>query len=122
MDKPTRLFDLLTYRKSTKPDRAVLVAKRDGEWKKIFIDEYIDNVDAVSCAFLHLGIKKGDNVALISSDRPEWNYVDLGVLLLSAFAVFTSAYVGKRDKIDRLDGALFLIIEIAYLVFLSVKL
>ena len=50
------------------------------------------------------------------------NYVDLGVLLLSAFAVFTSAYVGKRDKIDRLDGALFLIIEIAYLVFLSVKL
>lgn len=50
------------------------------------------------------------------------NYVDLGVLLFSAFAVFTSAYVGKRDKIDRLDGALFLIIEIAYLVFLSVKL
>lgn len=50
------------------------------------------------------------------------NYVDLGVLLLSEFAVFTSAYVGKRDKIDRLDGALFLIIEIAYLVFLSVKL
>lgn len=50
------------------------------------------------------------------------NYVDLGVLLLSTFAVFTSAYVGKRDKIDRLDGPLFLILEIAYLIFLSVKL
>ena len=97
MDKPTRLFDLLTYRKSTKPDRAVLVAKRDGEWKKIFIDEYIDNVDAVSCAFLHLGIKKGDNVALISSDRPEWNYVDLGVQQTGAVLVPIYPTISEDD-------------------------
>ena len=41
----TRLFDLLDYRKSMQPDRAVFVAKYDGKWKKIFIDEYIENVN-----------------------------------------------------------------------------
>ena len=43
--KVTRLFDLLDYRKLTQPDRAVFVAKYDGNWKKIFIDEYIDSVN-----------------------------------------------------------------------------
>lgn len=50
------------------------------------------------------------------------NYVDLGVLVLSTIAVFTSAYVGRKDKIDRLDGAIFLILEIAYLIYLSINL
>ena len=79
MDKPTRLFDLLEYRKQTTPDRAVLVAKQDGEWKKYFIDEYIEHVDAISYGLMHLGLQRGENVALISADRPEWNFVDLGV-------------------------------------------
>lgn len=64
----------------------------------------------------------GCSATIVPLSFGSMNYVDLGVLLLGALAVFTSAYVGKRDKIDRLDGILFLIIEIAYLIFLSVKL
>lgn len=64
----------------------------------------------------------GCSATIVPLSFGSMNYVDLGVLLLGALVVFTSAYVGKRDKIDRLDGALFLIIEIAYLIFLSVKL
>ena len=64
----------------------------------------------------------GCSATIVPLSFGSMNYVDLGVLLLGALAVFTSAYVGKRDKIDRLDGVLFLIIEIAYLIFLSVKL
>ena len=97
MDKPTRLFDILPYRKATKADRAVLVAKRDGEWKKIFIDEYIEKVNAVSCAFLSLGVKKGDNIALVSSDRPEWNYIDLGVQQTGAVLVPIDPTISEED-------------------------
>lgn len=79
MEKPTRLFDLLEYRKQTKPDRAVLVAKQEGDWKKYFIDEYISLVDSISFGLMHQGLQRGENVALISADRPEWNFVDLGV-------------------------------------------
>ncbi|MBP9991679.1 MAG: long-chain fatty acid--CoA ligase [Bacteroidales bacterium] len=74
-----RLFDLLDYRKETQPDRAVFVAKQNGEWHKVFIDEYIDKVNKISYALLHRGLQKGDKVALISADRPEWNFVDMAV-------------------------------------------
>ena len=74
-----RLFDLLDYRKETHPERAVFVAKQNGEWRKIFIDEYINKVNNISYALLHKGLQKGDKVALISADRPEWNIVDMAV-------------------------------------------
>ena len=97
MDKPTRLFDLLEYRKHTKPDRAVLVAKHDGEWKKIFIDEYIEKVNAISYGFMHQGINRGDNVALISADRPEWNFTDLGVQQTGAVLVPIYPTISEDD-------------------------
>lgn len=50
------------------------------------------------------------------------NFVDLGVLMLSALALFTATFVGKKDKIDRLDGSLFLLIWAAYIAYLIYNL
>ena len=50
------------------------------------------------------------------------NYVDLGVLMLSAIALFTATFVGKKDRIDRLDGSLFLLIWAAYMAYLIYNL
>ena len=49
-------------------------------------------------------------------------YVDLGVLLVSALALVTALFIGKKDKIDRLDGSLFLLIWAAYMAYLITKL
>ena len=49
------------------------------------------------------------------------NYVDLGVLLLSAIALVAALFIGKKDKIDRLDGSLFLVVWITYMAYLIVK-
>ena len=50
------------------------------------------------------------------------NYVDMGVLLVSALALFTSCYVGKRNKLDPVDGSLFLLLWAAYMAWLIVGL
>ncbi|MCR5277507.1 MAG: calcium/sodium antiporter [Bacteroidales bacterium] len=49
------------------------------------------------------------------------NFVDLGMLLLSAVLIYTAAYTGKKDQVDRFDGALMLLCEAAYLVWLFIK-
>ena len=48
--------------------------------------------------------------------------MDLGVLALSSVALFTSAYIGKKDKIDRLDGSMFVFIWIVYMTYLVINL
>ncbi|MBQ9193060.1 MAG: calcium/sodium antiporter [Bacteroidales bacterium] len=50
------------------------------------------------------------------------NYVDLGVLLLSAIVLYTATFIGKKDQIDRLDGSLFLLIWAAYMAYLIYNL
>lgn len=50
------------------------------------------------------------------------NYVDLGVLMLSAIVLYTATFVGRKDKIDRLDGSLFLVIFAAYMAYLIYNL
>ena len=48
--------------------------------------------------------------------------VDCGALLVSALALVSALYVGRKDKIDRLDGSLFLLIWAAYMAYLITKL
>ena len=56
----------------------------------------------------------------LSFDDITW--VDAGVLLTSALALVTSCFVGKRNKIDRLDGALFFLIWAGYMAWLVLNL
>ena len=48
--------------------------------------------------------------------------VDMGALLVSALALLTSCYVGKRNELDRLDGSLFLLLWAVYMAYLIVNL
>lgn len=46
------------------------------------------------------------------------NYVDMGALIVSQILILTSAYAGKKNTIDRLDGAIMLLCEGVYLTLL----
>ena len=55
-------------------------------------------------------------------DFSSMNWVDLGVLLLSALLVFTSSWTGKKNLLDRFDGAILLLCEAAYMTWLIVTI
>lgn len=100
-----RLFDLLEYRKEQQPDRAVFVAKYGSEWRKIFIDEYIDTVNNLSYALLSLGLQRDDKVAVISSNRPEWNFLDMAVQQIGCVLVPIYSTISSDDYKFILDNA-----------------
>jgi long-chain acyl-CoA synthetase len=86
--EPTRTFDLLTRIQNLFSDKKdVLAGKEEGKWRQYSIQEYIENCDRVSYALLSMGLKKGDNVAIISNNRPEWNFTDFGISQIGAVSV-----------------------------------
>lgn len=109
--KVTRLFDILPYRKQTQPNRAVFTYKENGEWKKHYIDEYIRQANLISYGLLSLGIERGENVALISAGRPEWNYIDMGVQQIGAVLVPIYPTISEEDYKFILNNA-----EIKYII------
>ncbi len=85
MIQVTRLFDFPYYQLDKHNLNAALVTKKNGKWEATSTKEYIDKANALSRALLKLGVNKNDKIAVISStNRTEWNIVDIGVLQLGA--------------------------------------
>ena len=68
-----------TYRK---PEH--LKYKKDGAWRAISSEELRAAVEETSMGLRALGIGKGDVVALLSENRPEWAIADLATLCAGA--------------------------------------
>jgi long-chain acyl-CoA synthetase len=68
-----------TYRK---PEH--LKHKKDGTWRAISSDEFRAAVEEVAMGLRSLGVSRGDKVAIISENRPEWAFADLATLCLGA--------------------------------------
>lgn len=88
----TRIFDILEKLQAQFPDKHNILAHKERKdiWKEISVKEFALKVNQVSAALLEKGIKPGDKVALISNNRPEWNYVDyacqqIGAILVPVF-------------------------------------
>jgi len=60
-------------------------SKYNGKWESTSSQDYIDKANTISRALLRLGIEKGDKIAVISTtNRTEWNIMDIGVLQVGA--------------------------------------
>ena len=85
MTEVTRLFDFPYYQLKHKPNAKSLVTKYNGKWKATSTQEYLDKANMMSRALLRLGIQKDDKIAVISTtNRTEWNIMDIGILQLGA--------------------------------------
>jgi long-chain acyl-CoA synthetase len=82
-----RLFDLLPTYVAWYNKSDVFASKVDGVWKTYSAGEVIQLINQVSFGLMKLGIGKDDKVAIISPNRPEWNFVELGIQQLGAVSV-----------------------------------
>ncbi len=85
--EPTRTFDLLERNLSLFPDADALSAKQDGKWIKHTNKEYSDYARWFALGLLELGFTKGDKIATITNNRPEWNFTDMGMAMTGVIHV-----------------------------------
>jgi long-chain acyl-CoA synthetase len=99
MDKKiTRIFDLLPYyEQKFQPKDDVLAGKENGEWIKYDITKFREIVDNISYALMHLGVEKGDKIATISNNCPEWNFIDFGLLQTGVIHVPIYPTISETD-------------------------
>ncbi|WP_405296426.1 AMP-dependent synthetase/ligase [Algibacter sp. Ld11] len=85
MTNITRLFDFPYYQLETYNLDKAFNTKHNGKWQSTSSQEYVDQANAISRGLLKLGIKPNDKIAVISStNRTEWNILDIGVLQIGA--------------------------------------
>lgn len=80
------------------PEQDTALAKKEnGEWRRYCIQEYVNTTNIISFALIKIGIKKNDKVAIISSNRPEWNILDMAIQKVGAITVPIYPTISKDD-------------------------
>jgi len=113
----TRTFDILDKCRAEFQKDDILACKQDGEWKKVSTEQYIEEVNNFSYGLLSLGLKKGDKIATVSNNRPEWNFVDMGMTQCGVvhIPVYPTISDEEYEHILKHSGARLLIVSDAEL-------
>lgn len=93
----TRLFDILDLYKTAYTKDDLLCAKEDKHWKKYSSNDFINRSNWVSYGLFALGLNEGDKIAIISNNRPEWNFCDFGCQQANMISVPIFPTVSNHD-------------------------
>jgi len=95
----TRVFDILSKIEAEFSDKKDLLCSKDkkSEWKYFSSADFVSNARYMAAALVQNGIKPGDKIALISNNRPEWNFVDFGCQLAGAILVPVFPTISQTD-------------------------
>lgn len=105
---------LLISKASLYGNRKVALREKEyGIWQLVNWQEYLEHVKYLALGMAGLGFKRGDKVAIIGDNRPEWIYAELAAQSLGGVSV--GIYQDSLSKevsyvIDHSD-AIFLVVE-----------
>lgn len=98
MEDISRIFDILTQYENKFPEQKIALAgKCNGTWLAYSPGEYKSMTDKLSYGFLKLGIRPGDRVGIIATNRPEWNMIDMAILQIGAISVPVYPTISEND-------------------------
>lgn len=94
---PTRLFDLVYNQLNDYPTDQMFVTKRNGKWEAISTKEFVEQTKLVSRGLIALGVQTGDRIAVVSSNRVEWNIMDIAIQQIGAIMVPIYPNISEND-------------------------
>jgi long-chain acyl-CoA synthetase len=109
----TRVFDLIKYNLENFPKDEFISGKVKGTWKKYSTQQFADAADHLSKGLVGLGTKKGSRIAVMSSNRPEWNITDFAISQIGAYQVPLYPTLAEHDIKFILENAEVSIIFLA---------
>jgi long-chain acyl-CoA synthetase len=83
----TRTFDILEHCLDNHPREDAVCGKYGNEWIKFSTSQYARYAELLALGLLSIGLKKGERVATVSGNRPEWSFVDMALAMTGAVHV-----------------------------------
>lgn len=77
----TRTFDVLEHAVKEFPRKDAIAGKKEGKWYTYSTEEYYKKTQQLALGLMALGLKRGDKVATVTTNRPEWNIADMGLAM-----------------------------------------
>ncbi len=93
----TRTFDVLERALKMYPRPDAIGGKKGNDWYTFSTEEYYRKAHQFAMGMMALGIGKGDKVATVTNNRPEWNFADMGLAMIGAVHVPIYPTIGEDE-------------------------
>ncbi|MDP3916491.1 MAG: long-chain fatty acid--CoA ligase [Bacteroidota bacterium] len=93
----TRTFDVLDWILTELPRPDALGGKNGNDWYVYSTAEYVEKSHKFALGLMALGLKKGDKVATVTTNRPEWNFADMGMSMTGIVHVPIYPTIGDEE-------------------------
>lgn len=97
------------------PLRSLLMYRVKGEYRSISAEDFVKRTLRLAAGLEEIGVRRGDRIALVSENRPEWAATDFALLLLGAVTVpvYPSLPASQCRYLLEHSGARFAIVSTA---------
>ena len=92
-----RTFDLLDRYIREFPRKDALGGKNSNDWYVYSTAQYVEKSHQFAMGLMALGLKKGDKVATVTTNRPEWNFADMGLAMTVIVHVPIYPTIGSEE-------------------------
>jgi len=94
-------------------DKACVEKKMPDGWVSATWNEYYDRARSAGLGFYELGVRKGDFIAILSENRLEWVYSDMGGLGIGAcvFGIYATVNNDEVDTIIKNSGSKVMVVD-----------
>ena len=92
-----RLFEVPDHQLKNYPNANMFVTKTAGIWVPISTSDFIDRTMVVARGLISMGVQAGDRIAVASSNRLEWNILDIAVQKTGAILVPLYPNISESD-------------------------
>ena len=93
------------------PREDALCGKDDNGWYSFSTYEYVEKSTQFALGMLALGLQRGEKVATVTNNRPEWNFADMGLAMAGLVHVPIYPTISDEEYRYILDHA-----EVQYLI------
>ncbi len=112
MAEPKTTLDLFARWRGF-PITPALVDARGGAWAPVAADEVARRAAGLGQGLAALGVGRGDRVAMLVANRPEWHIIDVAVHHLGAanVPIYTTLLANQVEQLVRDSGSKVLIVD-----------
>ena len=100
-----RLFDILYQYHNKYPKSDCLAKKENGKWIPYSTLEFVEYSEHLAYGLIAMGVQREEKIAIISNNRPEWNFTDMAVQMSGAVLIPIYPTISEHDLTFILNDA-----------------
>jgi long-chain acyl-CoA synthetase len=93
----TRTFDILDRIMEKFPRPDAIGGKKGNDWYTYSTEEYYKKAHQFAYGLMAMGMVKGEKIATVTNNRPEWNFADMGMAMLGVIHVPIYPTIGEDE-------------------------